>query len=181
MLFLSAALAAPPLTQAVRPANVVQAVTTYTDPVSAIQMQVPAGWRVRAETFNGVRQLRVVPPKADQRERAAIDVVVRLRPWRRGESLSGLAASFRNQRGDREAAQVVRYLPKAGRLVLDYREGRYVSGRLWIVRRNLHLFQRKDRTRVLEARCAANASEYKTYRKSLELICYSAQLTHGKS
>ncbi|TDR79864.1 hypothetical protein [Paludibacterium purpuratum] len=153
----------------------------YTDVVSGVQLTVPTGWRVRAETFNGMRQLRVVPPKADQRERAAIDVTVRLRSWRQGETLAGLAAQFRTQDGDREAAQTMHYLPKAGRLVLDYREGRYVSGRLWIVRRNLHIFQRKDRKKVLEMRCAANASEYKGYRKNLALLCYSAQFVKPRT
>jgi hypothetical protein len=170
------AVVAPPPTHAVRaPVTYV-----YTDAYSGLQLTVPAGWRVRAETLNGIRQLRVVPPKADQRERAAIDVTVRLRPWLPGETLAGLANRFRQQDGDREAAQTVHYSPKSGRLVLDYREGRYVSEQLWIVRRNLHIFQREDRKKVLEARCAANASEYRTYRKNLELLCYSAQFTKAR-
>ena len=149
----------------------------YVDAVSPVRLNVPAGWRVRAETFNGIRQLRVVPPKADQRERAAIEVVVRVRPLRRGETLAGMAKSLRRPLGDREAAEVLRFTPRSNRLVVEYREGRYVSNRLWIVRRNLNIWQRVDKKRVLEARCAANASEYKTYRKNLETLCYSA--TYG--
>lgn len=147
---------------------------SYTDPVSQIRLSVPNGWRVRAETLNGMRRLRVVPPKADQRERAAIEVVIRVRPLRRGETLASMAAALRRPLGDREAAEVLRYTPRSNRLLVEYREGRYVSNQLWIVRRNLNIWQRIDKKRVLEARCAANASEYKTYRKNLETLCTSA-------
>lgn len=179
LLTAQAAFAAAPPAQ---PMRLERASTTYlyADPISGLQLTVPTGWRVRAETLNGIRQLRVVPPKADQRERAAIDVTIRLRPWLSGETLAKLAADYREQDGDREAAQTVHYQPKAGRLVLDYREGRYVSDQLWIVRRNLHIFQREDKRRVLEARCAANASEFKSYRKNLQLLCYSAQFAKGR-
>jgi hypothetical protein len=150
----------------------------YQDAVSQLRLNLPQGWRVRAETLNGVRQLRVVPPKADQRERAAIDVVVRIRPLRRGESLESLARHYRTGRGDREAAQILRFTPKTGRLVAEYREGGYVSSRLWIVRQNLNLYQRVGKKRLLEVLCAANASEYKTYRHNLETICTS--VSYGK-
>lgn len=153
-------------------------VYVYADPVSQLRLNVPQGWGVRAETLNGIRQLRVVPPKADQRERAAIDVVIRVRPLLAGESLERMAAYYKVARGDREAADVLRYLSKDSRLAVEYREGRYVSSRLWIVRRNLALFQRLDQHRLLEASCAANASEYKTYRRNLETICYS--VAYGK-
>lgn len=174
LLFVSLSMASPlrwPLNTGNR-----QAVSAgvYVDSVSHIHLGLPAGWRVRAETINGVRQLRVVPPKADQRERAAIEVIIRVRPLRRGETFSGMAQSLRQPLGDREAAEVLRYTPRSNRLLAEYREGRYVSNQLWIVRHNLNIWQRIDKTRVLEARCAANASEYKTYRKSLETICYSA-------
>jgi len=138
-----------------------------------MRVTVPSGWRVRAETLNGVRQLRVIPPKADQRERAAIEVVLRVRPLRRGETLARTAKLMRRSQGDREAAESLRLSPRGNRLVVEYRESRNVSDQLWIVRRNLNVWQRVDKKHVLEALCAANESEYKTYRKNLETICYS--------
>jgi hypothetical protein len=146
---------------------------SYEDQASQLRFNVPSGWWVRAETLNGVRQLRVVPPRADQRERAAIQVEISVRPFARGESLERLAQHYRTADQDREAAQILRYSPKLNRLVLEYREGSYVSGQLWIVRHNLVLFQRVDHSHLLVARCAANASEYKTYRHNLETICAS--------
>jgi hypothetical protein len=153
-------------------------VSVYQDAASQLRLNLPAGWRVRAETLNGVRQLRVVPPKADQRERAAIDVVIRVRPLAPQESLDRLARHYRRGKGDREAAGVVRFTPKTGRLVVEYREGGYVSSRLWIVRQNLNLYQRVGKKRLLEVLCAANASEYKTYHHNLETICSS--VSYGK-
>ena len=161
-----------------RPARTPPGVVPFVDQSSQLRLDVPPGWRVRAETLNGVRQLTVIPPKADQRERAAIHVVIRVRPFADDESLERLAADFRQAHGDREAATLWRYSPKVGRLVVEYREGRYVSGQLWIVRLNLGLYQRVDKNRLLEVHCAANASEYKTYRRNLEAICYS--VAYGK-
>jgi hypothetical protein len=158
----------------VRPADV----SLYRDAVSQLKLNLPLGWHVRAETLNGIRQLRVVPPKADQRERAAIDIVVRVRPFGARESLDRLARRYRSAGDDREAAEVLRYTPKSGRLQVVYREGRYVSSRLWIVRRNLNVYQRIDKKRLLEVRCAANVTEYKTYRHNLETICTT--VTYGK-
>jgi hypothetical protein len=150
----------------------------YADPGSRMRLNVPTGWRVRAETLNGVRQLRIVPAKADQRERAAIDVLVRIRPCVGNDALERLAEKFRQASGDREAAESVRLQSAQGRLVVEYREGSYVSNPLWIVRHHLSVYQRIDRRFLLEANCAANASEYKTYRHNLETICFSA--TAGK-
>lgn len=151
----------------------------YVDKASQLKVTVPSGWHVRAETLNGIRQLRVVPPKADQRERAAIDVVIRVRPFARKEKLPRMAAAFRRAQGDREAADSILYTPRTNRLIADYREGSYVSSRLWIVRRNLVVYQRVDKRRLMEARCGANASEYKTYRRNLETICTSVTYGNG--
>ncbi|WP_047238164.1 hypothetical protein [Chromobacterium subtsugae] len=149
---------------------------SYADPVSKVRFTLPPGWKVRPSITDGVRVLRVVPPKADQRERAAIEVQIGVRKPRRGDTLPRLAAAFRNEDGDREAANFVRVNPKAGRLVTEYRDGRFVSNRLWIVRHNLHVIQLVDRNRLLEARCTANASEFKTYRRQMEAICLSVAL-----
>ncbi len=146
---------------------------TYQNPADPLRFTIPPGWRVRAETVNGARQLRVIPPKADQRERAAIDVSVKIRRLGRKESLESLARRYRQAENDREAASSVKLDNKTGRLLLDYREGRFVSNRLWIVRRNLHVFLRLDKNRVIEARCAANASEYRAWHRPLELVCLS--------
>jgi len=175
----TSALGAPPPVEW-HPLRVPHAPATqlYKDPVSQLRLNLPPGWHVRAETLNGIRQLSVIPPKADQRERAAIDVVIRVRPFAPRESLDRLAARYRTAQGDREAAEALRYTPKSGRLIVEYREGRYVSSQLWIVRRNLNLYQRIDKKRLLEVRCAANASEYKTYRHNLETICTT--ITYGK-
>jgi hypothetical protein len=172
LLAISTAVASPhdwPLSKV----DVVSGVAPYVDAVSRLRIAVPTGWLVRAETMNGVRQLRVVPPKADQRERAAIDVVIRVRPFEESDSLEHLTARFKVADEDREAAEVLRYTPKDHRLVVEYREGSYVSGQLWIVRHNLRVFQRINKKLMLEVQCAANASEYKTYRHSLETICLS--------
>ncbi|UTH74542.1 hypothetical protein [Chromobacterium sp. IIBBL 290-4] len=117
--------------------------------------------------------LRVIPPKADQRERAAIEVQIGLRKLARKETLAKLAAQLRSEDGDREAANFVRLNQKTGRLVTEYRDGRFVSNRLWIVRHNLHVMQLVDKSRLLEARCTANASEFRTYRRQMEAICLS--------
>ncbi|QEL54577.1 hypothetical protein [Chromobacterium paludis] len=147
----------------------------YTDPVSKIRFNLPPGWKVRPAIEEGGRVLRVIPPKPDQRERAAILVRIGLRKPKRGETLPRMAAAFRQESGDREAANFVRINSKAGRLVTEYRDGRFVSNRLWIVRHNLHVIQLLDRSHVLEARCTANASEFRTYRRQMESICLSAQ------
>ncbi|MBP4047976.1 hypothetical protein J9978_00485 [Chromobacterium violaceum] len=147
----------------------------YTDPVNKVRFTLPPGWKVRASVVDRVRVLKVIPPKADQRERAAISVQIGLRKPGRSDTLPKLAATFRQEDGDREAANFVRVNQKAGRLVTEYRDGRFVSNRLWIVRHNLHVIQLLDKNRLLEARCTANASEFKTYRRQMEAICLSAQ------
>ncbi|OHX15465.1 hypothetical protein BI344_13145 [Chromobacterium sphagni] len=149
---------------------------SYADPVSKVRFTLPPGWKVRPSVTDGVRALRVVPPKADQRERAAIEVLIGVRRPRRNDTLPRLAAMFRSEDGDREAANFVRVNSKAGRLVTEYRDGRFVSNRLWIVRHNLQVIQLVDKNRLLEARCTANASEFKTYRRQMEAICLSVVL-----
>ncbi|WP_028536048.1 hypothetical protein [Paludibacterium yongneupense] len=146
---------------------------TYTDAATLLRLAVPTGWRVQAETLNGTRQLRVVPPKADQRERAAIDVTITVRRLARRESLERMARRMRTPDDDREAALLLKLNEKAGRLTVEYREGHYVSSSLWIVRQTLLVVQQTDKSHVVEARCAANASEYRTYRRFLETLCNS--------
>jgi len=147
---------------------------SYVDPASKISFTLPAGWKVRSVVQEGVRLVKVVPPKADQRERAAIEVTLQERRQGRDDTPLSLQQRYRLADGDREAAVFVRVNTHTGRVVTEYREGRFVSGRLWIVRHNLHVFQPTSGKRILEARCAANASEFKTYRRQLESICLSA-------
>lgn len=146
---------------------------SYTDAVTLLRLTVPSGWRVQAETLNGTRQLRVVPPKADQRERAAIDVTVTERKLGRRETLETMSRRLRSPANAREAASQLKLNEKAGRLSVEYREGHYVSSALWIVRQTLLVVQQTDKTHVIEARCAANASEYRTYHRYLEMLCNS--------
>ncbi|WP_024302356.1 hypothetical protein [Pseudogulbenkiania sp. MAI-1] len=153
----------------------------YIDPLDRLSFTVPSGWKVRSSRVDGVRTLRVVPPKADERERAAISVEIRKRRLRRGETLESLAERFRKADGDREPASLVRLAPTAGRLTVAYREGQFVSDSLWIMRRNLQVFLLTGRRDVIEARCAANASEYATYRRSLESVCLSLVVLKGRS
>ncbi|MBV8679566.1 MAG: hypothetical protein JO338_03860 [Aquitalea sp.] len=147
---------------------------SFIDPASKISFTLPAGWKVRSVVQEGVRVIKVVPPKADQRERAAIEVTLQERRAGRADAPDRLLRRFRQADGDREAAVYTRLNPHSGRLVTEYREGRFVSGRLWIVRHNLQVFLPTPGKHVLEARCAANASEFKTYRHQMETICLSA-------
>ncbi|WP_293764788.1 hypothetical protein [uncultured Aquitalea sp.] len=152
--------------------------SSYVDPVTRLSFTLPAGWKVRPARLDGLRVLRVIPPKPDQRERAAIEVTVVDRPQKRGDAPDRLARRFRQADDDREAAAFVRANPKTGRVVTEYREGSFVSGGLWIVRHNLHVFQPMPGKRIIEARCAANASEFKTYRRQMESICLSVNEVH---
>lgn len=153
----------------------------YLDPLDRLSFTVPTGWKVRVTRVDGVRTLRVVPPKADERERAAISVEIHRRRLERGETLETLAERYRRADGDREAASMVRWVPTAGRLTVSYREGQFVSDSLWIIRRNLQVFLLTGQHDVIEARCAANASEYHTYRRSLESVCLSLVVQKGRS
>lgn len=152
----------------------------YVDPLERLSFTIPVGWKLRAVRVDGVRTLRVVPPKADERERAAISVEIRKRRLRRGETLETLEQHFRLADGNREPAFQVRRVPTAGRLTVAYREGQFVSDRLWIIRRNLHVFLLTGERDVIEARCAANASEYHTYRRPLESVCLSLVKLKGR-
>ncbi|PXX48220.1 hypothetical protein DFR38_1074 [Aquitalea magnusonii] len=150
----------------------------FVDPASKISFTLPAGWKVRSVVQEGVRVIKVVPPKADQRERAAIEVTLQERKAGKADAPERLQRRFRQAEADREAAVYTRLNPHSGRLVTEYREGSFVSGRLWIVRHNLQVFLPTPGKRLLVARCAANASEFKTYRRQLETICLSATFLH---
>lgn len=146
----------------------------YSNPAHHLRFNLPAGWKVRPSVSDGQQVLRVIPPKADQRERAAIEVTIQLRKVGSKETLDKLQRMYRKPDEDREAASVVKASPKSGKLVVEYREGRFVSNGLWIVRNNLNVFVWLPKHRLVEAKCAANASEFKTYRRQLEAICLSA-------
>lgn len=144
----------------------------YTDTKLPVHLKVPAQWKVRPALVDGRRALRIIPPEADQRERAAIDVVVFVATLPPKQSLSDYAKA---KRGKGEPISPLAYDAKRGRLETDYRDGRYVAGGLWIVQRTKMVLQRVDKTRLIDARCSANLTEYKTYRKALESICKSVQ------
>lgn len=139
----------------------------YRHPELGISADLPAGWKVRPDAEHGVR---VLPPKAEDRERAGVTV----RYWRerlRGKQpMQRLADSYRKPRGNREAASKVQLDERSGRLVLEYREGEYVQNSLWIVRRHLRVVQQDGRQSVT-ADCAANASEFHRYRKAFVALC----------
>jgi len=146
---------------------------SYTDSRLPIRINVPSGWKVRPVLVEGERRIKVVPPKADERERAAIEVLISQRRLATGESLERTAKQLRRSDDDREPATMVRLNSKVGRLEADYRVGRFVTSELWILQRVKLVQQRIDKRQLIEARCAANASEYKTYRHALETICQS--------
>ncbi|MDN0077450.1 hypothetical protein QU481_21730 [Crenobacter sp. SG2303] len=146
---------------------------SYSDPRLPIRINVPSGWKVRPVLVEGERRIKVVPPKADERERAAIEVLISQRRFAPGESLERTARHLRRPDDDREAASMIKLNSKAGRLDADYRVGRFVTSDLWILQRVRLVQQRIDKRQLIEARCAANASEYKTYRHALETICQS--------
>jgi len=146
---------------------------SYTDPRLPVRINVPAGWKVRPVLIEGERRIKVVPPKADERERAAIEVLISQRRFASDESLERTAHQLRRADDDREAATMVRLNSKAGRLEADFRVGHFVTSDLWILQRVRLVQQRLDKRHLIEARCAANASEYKTYRHALESICQS--------
>lgn len=146
----------------------------YTDSKLPVRLNVPAQWKVRPTLVDGRRALRIIPPEADQRERAAIEVIVFIATLQPKQSLSDYAKA---KRGKGEPITPLAYDAKQGRLETDYRDGHYVSRGLWIVQRTKMVLQRVDKTRLIDARCSANLTEYKTYRKALESICKSVQTT----
>lgn len=154
------------------PLSCLAAAAEYTDSKLPVRLNVPAQWKVRPALVNGRRALRIIPPEADQRERAAIDVVVFMATLRPKESLSDYAKA---KRGKGEPITPLAYDAKRDRLETDYRDGHYVSRGLWIMQRTKMVLQRVDKTRLIDARCSANLTEYKTYRKALESICKSVQ------
>lgn len=151
---------------------------TYTDTTHQFSFNVPAGWKVRPGVLEGKQVLRVIPPKADQRERAAIEVYVLTRKQNRRETLDRWSRQLRKADGDREAASVLKLSARPARLVAEYREGRIVASGLWIVRHNLQVLLPGNGKHMLEARCAANASEFKTYRRQMESVCLSVNWLH---
>lgn len=133
-----------------------------------VALALPDGWKVRAAPEGGVR---VLPPKMEDRERSGVAV----RVWRerlRGGSaaLERLASRYRKAQGPREAAISTRLDRKAGRLVLEYREGEYVQNGLWILRQHLRVIQQDGKQAVM-AECVANASEYHRYRRAFADLC----------
>lgn len=133
-----------------------------------VVLSLPDGWKVRAAPEGGVR---VLPPKMEDRERSAVAV----RVWRerlRGNAnaLDKLASRYRKPQGAREAAISTRLDRKAGRLVLEYREGEYVQNGLWILRQHLQVIQ-QDGKQMVTAECVANASEYHRYRRAFADLC----------
>ena len=149
------------------------AASEYTDSKLPVRLSVPAQWKVRPTLVDGRRALRIIPPEADQRERAAIEVIIFMSTLKSKESIPAYAEA---KRGKGEPITPLAYDPKRGRLETDYRGGRYVSGGLWIVQRTKMVLQRVDKNRLIDARCSANLTEYKTYRKALESICKSVQV-----
>ena len=149
------------------------AASVYSDSKLPVRFTVPDGWKVRATIADGQRALRVIPHEADQRERAAIEVIISLRSLKGDQTISEYAET---QRGKSESITPLAYEWRRGRLETDYRGGRYVSGGLWIMQRTKMVLQRVDKKRLIDARCMANLTEYKTYRKALESICKSVQV-----
>ena len=129
-----------------------------------VVLSVPDGWKVRPAPGGG---LRVVPPAMEDRERSGVAVSV----WReRLMPLDRLAARYKKPQGEREIAIRSQLDRKAGRLVLEYREGEYVQNGLWIVRQHLRVVQQDGRQGVV-AECVANASEYHRYRRAFADLC----------
>lgn len=150
------------------------AATVYTDSKLPVRFQVPAGWKVRPGVVDGKHALRVIPNKADQRERAAIEVIITRRTLKPKQTMTKYAEE---QRGDSEALSVLGYEWKKGRLETDFRGGQYVDNGLWIVRQTKMVLQRIEKTSgIIDARCAANAAEYRSYRRALESICKSIEV-----
>ena len=150
------------------------AASVYTDSKLPVRLNVPEHWKVRPTLVDGRHALRIIPPEADQRERAAIEVVIFIATLKPRESISDYAEA---QRGKSEPITPLMYETKRGRLETDYRGGRYVSRGLWIMQRTKMVLQRIDKNHLIDARCSANLTEYKTYRKALESICKSVQTT----
>ncbi len=132
-----------------------------------VALSVPDGWKVRPAPGGG---LRVVPPAMEDRERSGVAVTVWRERLRGSSALERLAARHKKAQGAREAAIRAQLDRKAGRLVLEYREGEYVQSGLWIVRQHLKVVQQDGRQGVF-AECVANASEYHRYRRAFADIC----------
>lgn len=144
----------------------------YHDPAGALHFSVPEGWKVRTVELNGKRQWKVVPRKADERERAAIRIWITLRTRVPKGFLDQAAHKYKTAEGDREAARSLSYNATQGHLVADYREGQYVSGDLWLVRRNLLVYQKNGKG-MIEARCSSTDAEFNHYKRQLNLVCGS--------
>lgn len=153
------------------------AASTYTDSKLPVRFTLPDGWKVRPAIIEGKRALRVIAHDADQRERAAIEVIISLRTLKSKETMTQYAET---QRGNNEPITPLAYEWRRGRLETDYRGGRYVSSGLWIMQRTKMVLLRVDKKQIIDARCSANLTEYKTYRKALESICKSVQIVPHK-
>lgn len=157
----------------VLPASAAPARPKQADLLARVRVPLPAQWKLRKETVEGHLQWRAIPPHADQRERAVIDVTIAARRAGRKETPDAVWRRYRQPSGEREAAHLLRKTPN--RLVVEYREGGFVGGQLWIVRRQLRVFQWNGDGTLLDARCGANASEFRTWRRNLETICLGAE------
>jgi len=148
-----------------------QATSTYHDPAGALHFSLPEGWKVHTGKVNGQRQWKVKPRKADERERAAIHIEIALRPLKRKETLEKLEDKLNKPEGDRELAKLQRNA-RLGRLTAEYREGQFVTGRLWLLRRYLVVYQKSGKN-LIEASCSSTDAEFRHYRSQLQLVCGS--------
>lgn len=139
----------------------------YRHEALGVLLSVPDGWRAKVAAEGG---LRVLPPKLEDRERSGVAVRVWRERLRGSAGLERLASRYRKAQGAREAAINTRLDRKAGRLVLEYREGEYVQSGLWILRQHLRVVQQDGKQAVI-AECMANASEYHRYRRAFAELC----------
>jgi hypothetical protein len=149
----------------------------YHDPDGALSFVLPEGWRVHTVALNGKRQWRVVPRKADERERAAIRIWITLRTRVAKGFFDQQARKLKSADGDREAARSLGYNAAQGRLVAEYREGQFEAQGLWLVRRHLLVDQKAGRG-VIEAHCSAADAEFQHYKRQLNLVCASIKAGH---
>lgn len=147
------------------------AAAVYRHPGLGLVLNVPPGWMVRVAGSDGVR---VLPPKQEDRERGGVDVRIVRQALPGG--LPALAARLRRADGAREAAQTLRLDKRSGRLLVSYREGRYVQNGLWIVSQRLVVWQQAPKQRYIKAQCTANAAEYSHYRRAFADLCQGMTL-----
>lgn len=150
---------------------------SYHDPGGVLSFALPEGWHVRTVALNGKRQWKVVPRKADERERAAIRIWITLRPRVAKGFLDQQARQLKSADVDREPARSLSYNAAQGRLAAEYREGQFESQGLWLVRRHLLVYQKVGHG-VIEAHCSATDAEFQYYKRQLNLVCASIKAGH---